>query len=264
MTDLCSMAVAQTCPVKGDVEANIAEHLQLIQAAAHEGAQLIVFPELSLIGYELGVAASLAFSEDDGRLSSLAEMATALAMTVIVGAPIRMGAQLHIGAFIIYPNQTKEIYTKHYLGAFSESAACDGIVPPAEATVFQAGDQNPLVTFGKATVGLAICADIGRASHVQHAVDRGVNTFMASMFVIPSEFNGDANKLCGYAKQHGITVALANYGCATGGLASAGGSTFWSETGALLVQLPDGGTGVAVITETLEGWRSKSVMLSDL
>src|ERR1041385_7750009 len=49
-----SIAVAQTCPVAGDVKANLDEHFRLARLAATEGAQIVVFPELSLTGYELG------------------------------------------------------------------------------------------------------------------------------------------------------------------------------------------------------------------
>ena len=53
------IAVAQTCPVPGDVSANVDEHVRLARLAATEGAQVVVFPELSLIGYELALAAAL-------------------------------------------------------------------------------------------------------------------------------------------------------------------------------------------------------------
>jgi len=54
MTRSRSIAVAQTCPVAGDVQANLDEHIHLARLAAKEGAQVVVFPELSLTGYELG------------------------------------------------------------------------------------------------------------------------------------------------------------------------------------------------------------------
>ncbi len=46
-----SISVAQTSPVSGDVNANLNEHLRLTALAASEGAQVVVFPELSLTGY---------------------------------------------------------------------------------------------------------------------------------------------------------------------------------------------------------------------
>src|SRR5262245_55051500 len=149
MTHARSIAVAQTVPVRGDVDANLTQHLHLIDAATKERAGVLVFPELSLTGYELGLAEELAFGDDDPRLAPLVAAAAAHAMTLIVGAPVRIGARLHIGAFILTPDGGVDLYTKHRLGAFPPSACCDGVVPPAEATVFQPGDRNPLVPLGK-------------------------------------------------------------------------------------------------------------------
>jgi predicted amidohydrolase len=258
-----SISVAQTCPVRGDVHANLDEHLRLTELAASEGAQLVLFPELSLTGYEVDLAGELAFSEDDPRLAPLIEAASSHSITVIVGAPVRVDRRLHIAAFVLYPDRTTTPYTKHYLGAFPDGARCDGIVPPAEATVFEPGDRNPLVRFGGNTAALAICSDIGRPSHPQQAADRGARTYLASMFVIPSDFTGDSAKLSGYAAKHSMTVALANFGSPTGGLAAAGRSSIWSERGELLAQLDPGGAGIAVATETPEGWRAKAVMLGN-
>src|SRR5262245_8674427 len=122
-----SIAVAQTCPVKGDVPANVEEHLRLARVAASEGAQVVLFPELSLTGYELGLADALAFTEDDPRLAPLLDAAATHATTLIVGAPVRIGSWLHIGAFLLFPDGKNAIYTKHHLGAFPYSACCDGI-----------------------------------------------------------------------------------------------------------------------------------------
>jgi predicted amidohydrolase len=257
-----SIAVAQTCPVKGDVRANLEEHVRLARVAAAEGAQVVAFPELSLTGYELGLANVLAFSQDDSRLSSLLDAASSHSLILIVGAPVWLGLRLHIGAFILYPDCTTELYTKHHLGAFPPSASCDGTVPPAEATVFQPGDRNPLLRFGGNIAAVAVCADIGRLSHPQQAADRGATTYLASMFVIPSELEGEIARLSRYAAQHSMMVALANFGSPSGGLASAGRSAIWSETGELLVQLGASGAGVAVVTETQKGRRTRTVMLA--
>lgn len=258
-----SIAVAQTCPVAGDVEANLEEHLRLARLAASEGAQLVLFPELSLTGYELSLVGELAFAEDDPRLVPLVDTSAATGVTLVVGAPLRLGPRLHIGAFILSPDRSAEVYTKHYLGAFSEAAAVDGTVLPAEATVFAPGTRNPLLRHGDTLAAVAICADVGRPSHSEAAARRGATAYLASMFVIPSEFERDAARLRSYAKRHAMMVALANYGGPSGGLAAAGRSAVWSETGALLAQLDSRGAGVAVVRETLQGWRAKTFMLDE-
>jgi predicted amidohydrolase len=261
MTKTRSVAVAQTIPIRGNVDANVEQQLRLVQVAGKEHAQVLVFPELSLTGYEIGLASDLAFSQNDPRLVPLAEVASACSMTLIVGAPVRIGSRLYIGAFIVSPDRTVGLYTKHHLGAFSASASCDGIVPPAEATVFHPGNRNPLVRFGDSIAAVAVCADTGRPSHSQEAADRGARTYLASMFIIPSEFKRETANLKACAVQHSMTVALSNYGGPSGGLASAGGSAIWSGRGALLAQLDSSGTGVAVAVEGHAGWRAETIML---
>ena len=254
------IAVAQTCPVAGDVEANLAEHVRLARLAAREGARLLVFPELSLTGYEIGLAEALAFSEQDRRLAPLVEEAARLSMILVVGAPVRIGARLYIGAFILSPDRTIEIYTKHHLGAFSESARRDGIVPPAEATVFAPGDRDPLIRLGSEVAAIAVCADVGRPSHAAHAARRGARIYLASMFVIPSDLAGDLEKLESRARGHGMVVAFANFGGASGGLVSGGRSSIWSPTGDRLVRLESSGAGLAMATKTLDGWTARSLV----
>lgn len=265
MTRSRSIAVAQTCPVAGDVQANLDEHARLARLAASEGAAIVVFPELSLTGSELTLAADLAFSEGDPRLAPLLDVAAGHGTILVVGAPVRVGSSLHIGSFILFPDRTSGLYTKHYLGAFPPSAgcdSCDGTVPPAEATVFQPGGHDPLIRFSSNTAAVAICADIGRPAHAQRAADRNADTYLASMFVIPSDFDGEVSKLRRYAVQHRMMTALANFGSPSGGLRSAGGSAIWSETSERLVQLQESGSGVAVVTETPDGRRTRAVMVS--
>ncbi len=249
--------------MRGDVDANTEQHVRLVRVAVDERAQVVVFPELSLTGYELDLAHGLAFSETDPRLAPLVEAASLHSITLVVGAPVRIGSRLHIGAFIVSPDRTIELYTKHHLGAFSASASCDGIVPPAEATVFHPGDRNPLVRFGGNVGAVAVCADAGRASHPREAASRGARTYLAAMFVIPSELERETASLEVYAARHALTVAMANYGGPSGGLASGGRSTIWSERGQPLVQLESAGAGVAVATEVLAGWRARAIMLRD-
>ncbi len=262
MPDGYSICVAQTCPLRGDIDANLQEHLRLVQLAASHGARVVLFPELSLTGYELELADELGMSPDDARLGPFLDAASAHALTVIVGAPVRLGERLHIAALIVQPDCNVSLYTKQHLGAFGESNRCDGELPPAEATVFEAGTLNPLVHVDDRLAGVAICADANQASHPQDAVAKGATSYLASMFVIPSEFDADSARLSGYAKLHAMPVAFANFGSATGGLATAGRSSIWSEQGELLVQLPASGSGIAVATAASNGWRTQVVLLS--
>ena len=256
-----SLAAAQTVPIRGDVEANLAEHVRLVHAAAKEHAEILVFPELSLTGYELDLADGLAFSPDDVRLAPLVALASSYSMTLIVGAPARTDSRLYLAAFILSPDRSIAIYTKHHLGAFAASDNPGGAVPPPEASVFHAGDRNPLIRLGAKAAAVAICADTGRPLHAKAAADRGAKIYLASMFVSPPAFDNDTGNLETYAVRHSMAVVFANYGGPSGGVASAGRSAIWSETGPLLAQLEPSGSGVVVAIEREEGWRAKTIML---
>jgi predicted amidohydrolase len=70
-----TIAAAQALSVRGDVIADLEEHLKLAGIAAEKGAEIVVYPELSLTGYELDLAEELAFVEDDSRLEPLEQAA---------------------------------------------------------------------------------------------------------------------------------------------------------------------------------------------
>ena len=59
------LAVAQYGAIKGDVNANIESHIQFLIRASKLGVDYLVFPELSLTGYELTIAKQCAFTVDD-------------------------------------------------------------------------------------------------------------------------------------------------------------------------------------------------------
>lgn len=259
MTANRGIAVAQTTAVAGDVEANLRQHGALAQLAVTAGARLVLFPELSLTGYEVACAAALAFTAGDRRLDPLRAVARDAGITIVVGVPLHHDAQLHIAAVALMPDGAAQVYTKQRLGAFSESAACDGTVPPPEASAFAPGTLDPLIPAGAGTAAIAICADVGRPAHAQRAADRGATAYLASMFVIPSEYERDAATLASYATRHRMLVAMANHGAPTGGLAAAGRSAIWSPAGECLVALPGSGAGVAVAVERGDGWQAQAL-----
>jgi predicted amidohydrolase len=65
------IGVVQTRPSACAIQANIAAHETWIKRAAGRGADMLFFPELSLLGYEPKHAARLAIGADDSRLDAL-------------------------------------------------------------------------------------------------------------------------------------------------------------------------------------------------
>ena len=65
------LAAAQINPRSLDIAANLEEHYRLINQAADHSADLIIFPEMSISGYEREHAQKLAVSPEDPRLQGL-------------------------------------------------------------------------------------------------------------------------------------------------------------------------------------------------
>lgn len=82
------VAVAQFRAIRGDIERNAHEHIKLIKSAAEQNVDVIVFPELSLTGYELDLATSLQLSTTDIDNLKIKKIADKLNMTVVIGAPV--------------------------------------------------------------------------------------------------------------------------------------------------------------------------------
>ena len=102
-----TIAAAQSRSVPGDIDVNIERHLQFLHVAADHAVGLIVFPELSLTGYESTLAKHLAMTPRDERLRPLDE--------TVVGAPLAAGrGEPYLGAIAFTPAGTIA-YAKQHL-----------------------------------------------------------------------------------------------------------------------------------------------------
>lgn len=151
------LCAAQTRPVRGDIDKNLLDHYHWIELAATNGAQLIVFPEMSITGYEREEAHSFAFLIDDKRLDIFKKLSTENKLIIIAGAPIQINNSLFIGSFIFQPNSPTLVYTKQFLH--------DG-----EEQFFSASHHfNPTIKLESEIIQLAICADIDHSIHPENA-----------------------------------------------------------------------------------------------
>ena len=76
-----SVAVAQVSPRLGDVAANFALYEERVAAARAHGADLVVFPELSLTGYFLkDMVSTVALQLDAPEVARLKELSRSVAL----------------------------------------------------------------------------------------------------------------------------------------------------------------------------------------
>jgi len=244
------IAAAQTIPFEHNTDANIRSHLRLIKAAAEENVQLILFPEMSLTGYEREMADELAIAEHDQRLEGLKEMAVFHKMTIIAGAPIKINNQLHIGSFIFFPDNTVSIYTKQYLHDGEEKFFSPNF------------NFNPIVELGNEKCSLAICADIANPVHPRNAAENKATLYAASLFYTPNGIAEAYQQLAGYAQKYAMNILMANYGGPSYNLPSGGQSAFWDDNGNLIGRMENDVEGF-LIADNCDGiWKTKVVTIN--
>jgi predicted amidohydrolase len=246
MTTFC-VAAAQTVPQAGDWQANLVQHLQLAQLAAQQGVRLLVFPELSLVGYELHLLQSHAISLQTPRLDGLHEIANSAQMTIVVGAPLRETetSKPFIASIVLHPTGLRSFYAKYFLHAGEEEFAQRGKIDHA---IYSVDTQR---------IALAICADTTHAAHPAVAVDHGAQLYAASVLWSVKGYAVDAAMMQSYAQSHGISVLAANFAGESGGYACAGASALWNAEGQLVAQAPANAVGLLCAQHINNRWQSR-------
>jgi len=214
------ITAAQTIAVKGNIEANIAAHVKLINRAAEMGPDLIFFPELSLTGYEPELSKALAISVDDDRLSIFKELSVLHTLIIGVGIPLKDPSGVLIAMILFMPDGSSKVYNKQYLH-------------PGEEEYFVAKSSNLQLSVKGKLINFAICADYSNPAHAQQASEMNGDIYLVSALISKAGFDYDSGLLRGYAEKYNMRVILSNYGGVTGGYNCAGRSSSWSVTGVL-------------------------------
>ncbi|PYC25750.1 carbon-nitrogen hydrolase family protein [Aquipseudomonas alcaligenes] len=222
MPSLC-LAAAQSLSIPGDLAANIERHCAFVHAAAEAGVELLLFPELSLSGYEPERVASCVVDPAGPALAPLRELAQQKKMILILGAPLASGSERpHIGAIVLFPDGSHATYHKRHLH-------------PGEERWASAGDAASCsFALGAERCALAICADTGHAEHAAAAAATGASLYLAGVLISKQGYATDSATLQGHAARHGFGVLMANHGGPSGGYAAAGRSAFWDARGQLV------------------------------
>ena len=239
-----TLAAAQSVSLAGDLAANLRTHLDFIAAAADAGVELLLFPELSLTGYEPTLAAGLTLESSDARLLPLRDACRAAGLTAVVGAPIQGPTGLQIGALILGADGHCRVHTKQYLH-------------PGEAPPFVPGDGGDLLEVRGLKAALAICADSNHEAHADAARARGADLYLASAVIGPTGYPADSARLAGHARRLGMPVLLANHGAPTGGYACVGRSAFWQADGGCLVAAPGDGPCLVIVRQVAGAWQGE-------
>jgi predicted amidohydrolase len=213
-----TVAVAQPACVAGDVSANALEHARAIGAA---DARLVVFPELSLTGYELDAPA---VSPHDGALDAIVAACAETESVALAGAPVvGDGERPHMGMLRISGAGVEIAYRKSFLGG-------------DEPERFAPGDGPVAIDVDGWRVGLGICKDTGVDRHVADNAALGLDLYAAGLVHLAEELAMQDERGVRIARECRAYVAFASFAGATGGRfdRTAGASTIWAPDGTRL------------------------------
>ena len=236
------IAAAQVASVRGDMARNIATHAAAIEAASKQDVSVLVFPELSLTGYEPDLAAELAMTATDRRLAPLLTLARQHQIELVMGAPLHNGsAHPFLGAILVSPQGTTSTYCKMHLGG-------------SEPQHFTPGDRPLAVSLNGQTLGVAICADASQATHPQAYADAGANIYAAGVFLTAEWYATDAPRLAGYAVRYRMLILMSNHAASIGTYTSVGKSAVWAPDGTLLAQAEGTENALVIATSNNAEW----------
>jgi len=146
-----TIALAQIAPRLGALETNLATHHSLLAEARDRGADLVVFPELGLTGYQLqDLASEVAMRLDDDRLGALAAATRGLS-AIVSFVEESADHRLFIAAALLEDGEIVHVHRKLFLPTY-------GLFD--ERRFFGAGDLLRAVPSRLGVgVGIGICED---------------------------------------------------------------------------------------------------------
>lgn len=155
------VALAQINPIVGDIAGNLEKAKRFCAQAARAGAQLVVFPELSICGYPpRDLLAKERFVADSvAAVEQLADSCRSVAALVgfVRPAPGAEGQPLQNAAALLADGQIRDVHIKRLLPTYDVFD---------ETRYFQPGGDSGCVEVAGIRVGVSICEDLWDAEGI--------------------------------------------------------------------------------------------------
>jgi len=253
MVDTLSITLAQLGQSVGDIPGNAAAMLAARERARATGADLIVFPEMQLIGYppEDLVLKPALIERAATELETMARATATGGPAMLVGSVFVVDGALHNGVALLDGGKVAAVRLKHELpnyGTFDEMR------------LFQPGPLPEPVAFRGVMIGLPICEDVWHPDVCRHLADFGAELFIC-INGSPYEIDKDTLRVEGVAKRRaadtGLPLAYLNRVGGQDELVFDGASFVVNGDGSLAVQMTDWEEQEVTTrwTRTATGWR---------
>ncbi|GKV83429.1 carbon-nitrogen hydrolase family protein [Pectobacterium versatile] len=217
------ICIAQIASVAGHVDENVKKHQDMVITASQNAVDMIVFPELSLSGYEPSLAEILALPSEEIKFDVFQSMSDEYGISIAVGYPVKFSDGIKITMIIFQPEKETLFYSKQLLH-------------PDEMPFFKQGKQQITLSVEGKVVVPAICYESLQPAHALEAEKLGADLYAAS---VAKSANGVVQAYAHYpviARKHGMFVLMANAVGKADNFICAGQSAVWDREGKLLIQ----------------------------
>ncbi len=228
------IGVAQTCPRKGNVPYNTAQHTELLALAISLKTDALFFPELSLSGYEPTLAEALAIFPHDTRLDEFQEISNRYQIVIGLGMPTKSPDGNCISTLLFLPHLPIQVYSKQYLH-------------PDEAPYFVAGKNPMILKLDRHAIGLAICYELFVPAHADQIFREKATIYVASVAKSAQGMAKAHVVSSDIAQKHAAHVLLSNCTGLNDGMECSGQSAVWDNKGNLLDQFSGKEEGILVL-----------------
>ena len=219
------ICLAQIKSIKGDLTQNIPIHLDGIQRAIEWGTDLIIFPELSLTGYEPSLAKELAKDLEDSIFNVFQEKADKNNISIVVGMPIKRKGGIVIGMLIFQPLVPRMLYAKQILHA-------------DELPFFEAGDNQVFIDVKEYKIAFGICYEALQRKHFLTAKQANATLYIASVSKPEKAMVKAYDHFVSISKEFSIPVLMVNNVGFSDDFMAIGKSAAWNFNGEMIGQLP--------------------------
>jgi len=239
MPRFLTVAVAQIASVTGDIAVNLDKHMDFINRARAAGADMLVFPELSLVGHDgAEQLLNVAMKSSDDRLSALSRAAGD--MEIVVGfIEEGPGAQFYNAAGLFRGGTLRYIHRKINIPSYGR------LVETKFYSLGRFVDIHTVEEDWKA--GLLICADLYNPALAHLVFLHGATLLIAPVSsgreAVGEDFDNPrswATTLHFYAMMYGSPVVMSNRVGHEGVLTFWGGSRILNAYGQVVAQAGEG------------------------
>jgi predicted amidohydrolase len=231
------VAAAQAESVSGDLEANVAAAVFLVETAAGNSARVVVLPELFLTGYDpLGWSDETCLDErvaDNPLLIPLREAARAHNAVVVVGAAVREQDSHRTISLLVFDGLggVRKAYDKQHLTG-------------EERDFFTPGSSGASIVVDGWDLGLGVCYDGCFPEHARAAAEEGALVYVCpSAYYVGSERRRDLY-YAARALDNGVYVIFSGLAGKCGDHEFNGGSAVYDPEGSPVDRIADEVPGI--------------------